>query len=136
MIAQVDKTLFVTPNEGCDICDGTGAVWIDRETNAAEDCECITRQLDEHDPAFSHYEVIAPNANETSKKIYAALKILERCAEIIVEREHQRQLFIAGVQVFKYGECAIGDEIGFDSDSAFHCEKCNGNVGHLINCPN
>lgn len=83
MIAQVGTTLFVTPDEGCEICEETGAVWVDREVNAAEDCACITRQLDEHENPFSHYEVIAPNAYPSTKKLYEALKILERANEII-----------------------------------------------------
>lgn len=90
MIAQVGTVLFVTPDVGCELCDGTGAVWIDRETNAAEECGCITRQLDEHEPAFAHYEIIAENANEKSRKLYAALKQLEKAHEETEKREHNR----------------------------------------------
>ena len=90
MIAQVGTMLFVTPDAGCEVCDGTGAMWIDREVNAAEECPCITRQLDEHEPAFSHYEVIAENANENSRKLYAALKQLEKAHKEIYQREHNR----------------------------------------------
>ena len=89
MIAQVGTMLFVTPDAGCEVCDGTGAMWIDREVNAAEECSCITRQLDEHEPAFSHYEVIAENANENSRKLYAALKQLENYEEAL-QRERNR----------------------------------------------
>lgn len=84
MIVQIEKTLFVTPDEGCEVCDGTGAVWIDRETNAAEECGCITRQLDEHDAAFAHYEVI-----DSKHKLYAALKQLENYDEEL-QRERNR----------------------------------------------
>lgn len=90
MIVQIEKMLFVTPEEGCQGCDGTGVVWLEREVNATEECPCITRQLDEHEPAFSHYEVIAENENENSRKLYAALKLLENSHNEIEQREHNR----------------------------------------------
>lgn len=84
MIVQIDKTLFVTPNSGCKACDGTGAVWIDREVNAADECGCITRQIDEHENPFAHYEVI-----DASHKLYAALKQIEELEEEL-QRERNR----------------------------------------------
>lgn len=85
MIVQIEKIIFVTPDAGCELCDETGAVWVDREVNAADECQCITRQLDEHEPAFDHYEVI-----DSKHKIYAALKQLEKAHEEIEQREHNR----------------------------------------------
>lgn len=85
MIVQIEETLFVTPEEGCQGCDGTGVVWLEREVNATEECPCITRQLDEHEPAFSHYEII-----DAKHKLYAALKLLETANDEIEQREHNR----------------------------------------------
>lgn len=76
MIVQIGTTIFVTPNAGCKICEETGAVWLEREVNAAEECQCITRQLDEHESAFSHYEII-----DAKHKLYAALKQIETAYE-------------------------------------------------------
>lgn len=81
MIVQIEKTLFVTPDAGCEGCDGTGAMWIDREVNAADECDCITRQLDEYENPFAHYEVI-----DASHKLYAALNQIEK-----FEEEQQRE---------------------------------------------
>lgn len=85
MIAQIGTTLFVTPDEGCEACDGTGAVWVDREVNAAEECACITRQLDEHEPAFAHYEIF-----DAKHALYSALKQLEKAHDEIEQHEHNR----------------------------------------------
>lgn len=89
MIAQVNKTLFITPDCDCELCDETGLVWTDREHNATDECPCITRQIDEHEPAFAHYEVIAQNANANSRKLYAALKQIENYEEEL-QRERNR----------------------------------------------
>lgn len=85
MIVQIEKMLFVTPDEGCEHCDGTGAVWIDQEVNAAKECLCITRQLDEYENAFSHYEII-----DAKHKMYSALKQLKTAHDEIEQREHNR----------------------------------------------
>lgn len=86
MIVQIENTLFVTPDAGCDICDGTGAVWVDREANAAEECPCITRQLDDHEPAFANYEVI-----DSKHKLYDALKLLDAAHEKIEHSEKKNE---------------------------------------------
>lgn len=84
MIAQVEKTLFVTPDVSCEACDETGLIYTDREHNATDDCNCITRQLDEHENPFSHYEVV--DANHV---LYQALKQLEKFEED-AQRERNR----------------------------------------------
>lgn len=86
MIVQIEKTLFVTPDEGCEVCDGTGAVWVDQEVNAAKECLCITQQLDEHENAFAHYEVI-----DAKHPLYAALKQIETAHEKI-EQSYEKWL--------------------------------------------
>ena len=85
MIVQIEKMLFVTPDEGCEHCDGTGAVLTEPEVNYAEECGCITRQLDEYENAFSHYEVI-----DAKHPLYAALKQLKTAHDEIEQREHNR----------------------------------------------
>ncbi len=85
MIAQVEKMLFVTPDISCEACDGTGAVWVDRDVNAAEECACIIAQIDEHEPAFSHYEIIG-----AKHELYKAMVELEKFHSVVERREHNR----------------------------------------------
>lgn len=84
MIAQVEKTLFVTPDVSCEICDGTGAAWIDRDVNASDECACITLQIADHESAFSHYEIV-----DEKHALYPALKQLEKFEED-AQRERNR----------------------------------------------
>lgn len=83
MIVQIEETLFVTPEEGCQGCDGTGVVWLEREVNATEECPCITRQLDEHENPFAHYEII-----DAKHEIYNALIQLEKFHDKSMQPAH------------------------------------------------